>query len=181
MSCHALGTIGTRTIPKELGEFKNSTEAWAAAHPVRTGDDPDGQRRRPTRCRSARSTCGPIGPIASPPASCRSRKPERPQGIERNVVLTLWDWSRPTAYLHDLIGDRPAQADALRQRQALRLAGRKHGLRADPRSGDAYGDRGEASGARSEDAVLARTTRWRRRPTGEPSRSGTARPAITTR
>ena len=31
-------------------------------------------------------------------------KPERPQGIERNVVLTLWDWSRPTAYLHDLIG-----------------------------------------------------------------------------
>jgi len=25
-------------------------------------------------------------------------KPERPQGIERNVVLTLWDWSRPTAY-----------------------------------------------------------------------------------
>ena len=31
-------------------------------------------------------------------------KPERPQGVERNVVLTLWDWSRPTAYLHDLIG-----------------------------------------------------------------------------
>jgi hypothetical protein len=30
-------------------------------------------------------------------------KPERPQGRERNVVLTLWDWSRPTAYLHDLI------------------------------------------------------------------------------
>ena len=30
-------------------------------------------------------------------------KPERPQGVERNVVLTLWDWSRPTAYLHDLI------------------------------------------------------------------------------
>ena len=28
MSCHALGTIGTRTIPKELGAFKDSTEAW---------------------------------------------------------------------------------------------------------------------------------------------------------
>src|SRR4029453_7089104 len=28
MSCHALGTIGMRTIPKELGEFKSSTEAW---------------------------------------------------------------------------------------------------------------------------------------------------------
>jgi hypothetical protein len=30
-------------------------------------------------------------------------QPQRPQGIERNVVLTLWDWSRPTAYLHDEI------------------------------------------------------------------------------
>src|SRR5438552_13220853 len=28
MSCHALGTIGTRTIPKELGEFSSSAEAW---------------------------------------------------------------------------------------------------------------------------------------------------------
>jgi hypothetical protein len=32
------------------------------------------------------------------------QRPERPQGIERNIVVTLWDWSRPTAYLHDLIG-----------------------------------------------------------------------------
>ena len=29
--------------------------------------------------------------------------PARPQGIERNVVLTLWDWATPTAYMHDLI------------------------------------------------------------------------------
>ena len=36
--------------------------------------------------------------------------------------------------------DRPAQAYALPQWQALRIAGRKHGLRADPRSRDAYGD-----------------------------------------
>src|SRR5437879_12065863 len=28
-------------------------------------------------------------------------QPERPKGIERNVVVTLWDWSQPTAYLHD--------------------------------------------------------------------------------
>jgi hypothetical protein len=28
MSCHALGTIGTRTISPQLGEFKNSAEAW---------------------------------------------------------------------------------------------------------------------------------------------------------
>jgi len=30
-------------------------------------------------------------------------QPARPQGIERNLVLTLWDWSHPGAYMHDLI------------------------------------------------------------------------------
>ena len=28
-------------------------------------------------------------------------KPQRPQGKERNIVLTLWDWNTPKAYLHD--------------------------------------------------------------------------------
>src|SRR5438105_217754 len=30
-------------------------------------------------------------------------KPRRPQGIERNVVITMWDWSTNKAYLHDAI------------------------------------------------------------------------------
>lgn len=30
-------------------------------------------------------------------------RPERPQGIERNVVITQWDWGSPTTYLHDAI------------------------------------------------------------------------------
>jgi hypothetical protein len=29
--------------------------------------------------------------------------PQRPQGIERNVVITQWDWADPKAYLHDLV------------------------------------------------------------------------------
>ena len=29
--------------------------------------------------------------------------PPRPQGIERNVVITQWDWADPKAYLHDLV------------------------------------------------------------------------------
>ena len=27
--------------------------------------------------------------------------PPRPQGLERNVVITIWDWADPKAYLHD--------------------------------------------------------------------------------
>src|SRR5262249_57498084 len=30
-------------------------------------------------------------------------KPSRPQGVERNVVVTAWEWSTPDKYLHDLI------------------------------------------------------------------------------
>ena len=31
-------------------------------------------------------------------------KPQRPAGIERNVVATVRDWSKPTGYMHDLSG-----------------------------------------------------------------------------
>lgn len=30
-------------------------------------------------------------------------KPPRPQGVERNIVITSWEWSKPDKYLHDLI------------------------------------------------------------------------------
>ena len=29
--------------------------------------------------------------------------PPRPSGVERNVVLTMWDWADPTDYLHDVV------------------------------------------------------------------------------
>ncbi len=103
MSCHALGTIGTRTIPRELGEFNNAAEAWqrrimsgqATVQMVNAVARLDTQRALKLWADwTDRIAAGEL-PFA---------KPERPQGVERNVVLTLWDWSRPTAYLHDLIG-----------------------------------------------------------------------------
>jgi hypothetical protein len=30
-------------------------------------------------------------------------KPERPKGLERNVVISMWDWSTPKYYLHDAV------------------------------------------------------------------------------
>ena len=29
--------------------------------------------------------------------------PPRPQGVERNVVITQWDWADPKVYLHDVV------------------------------------------------------------------------------
>ena len=61
--------------------------------------------------------------------------PPRPQGVERNVVITQWDWADPKAYLHDEVVDRPAQSDGQRQRPDLRRARAQRGLPAGPRSG----------------------------------------------
>ena len=49
------------------------------------------------------SVISPTGPTASPRASCLTLKPPRPQGVERNIVVTTWDWLDDKHYLHDLI------------------------------------------------------------------------------
>ena len=45
----------------------------------------------------------PTGRIASPKASCLTRSQRGPQGVERNIVVTTWDWLDDKHYLHDLI------------------------------------------------------------------------------
>ena len=102
MSCHALGTLGTRTMPKDFAHFKSSAEAWG---------------RRIASGQAMTQMVTVLGRLDGPRAlalwgdwtdrvaagELPFAKPERPQGIERNVVLTLWDWSTPTGYMHDLI------------------------------------------------------------------------------
>jgi hypothetical protein len=105
-SCHALGTPGTRAISTELGTFANSADAWQRR--LRSGQASALMARDITRLDTQlalrlfgdwtdRIAAGEL-PFA---------KPERPRGIERNVVITQWDWGRPTAYLHDAISTDP--------------------------------------------------------------------------
>jgi hypothetical protein len=100
-SCHQLGTRGTREIPKELGTFASSTVAWqrrlqsgqAGADMVRTlGNFGPDRALKQFADWTDRIAAGEV-----PPA------PPRPQGIERNVVITEWDWADPKAYLHDVV------------------------------------------------------------------------------
>ena len=102
MSCHALGTVGTRTIPKELGAFKSSSEAWSrriasgqAMMTMINGVNRIGPQR------GLELFADWTDRIAA--GELPFEQPARPSGIERNVVLTLWDWITPTAYMHDLI------------------------------------------------------------------------------
>jgi len=102
MSCHALGTKGTRTIPKELGQFKSSKEAWSRR--IASGQAMNQMIAGTNRLdvdRALSLWADWTDRIAA--GELPFDKPSRPQGVERNVVLTLWDWSTPTGYMHDLI------------------------------------------------------------------------------
>ena len=102
--CHAIGNKATRThLAGARASSSPATRpgcgASSPARPARTWSRPSSAYRH----RARRSRCSATGPTGSPPANCRRRKPPRPQGVERNVVITVWDWSSPKAYLHDEI------------------------------------------------------------------------------
>ena len=102
IGCHQLGQLATRTIPAAFGTFKTSEEAWA--------------RRIEAGQAAASFMVNPIGKLGGVPlkyfgdwtdriaaGELPAAKPPRPQGIERNIVITTWDWSNEKKYLHDLI------------------------------------------------------------------------------
>jgi hypothetical protein len=100
-ACHQLGTKGTREIPKELGTFPSLQHAWErrlasgqAGAQMINGLNNMGKERALLLFAdwTDRINRGEV-----PPA------PERPQGVERNVVITMWDWADPKAYLHDVV------------------------------------------------------------------------------
>jgi hypothetical protein len=98
-SCHNLGTKGTREIPAALGAFPTSAAAWER----RVASGQAGQQMvqglaQLGRDRAVKMFADWTDRIAKgevPPA------PARPSGLERNVVITQWDWADPRAYLHD--------------------------------------------------------------------------------
>ncbi|HEY3099246.1 MAG TPA: carboxypeptidase-like regulatory domain-containing protein [Methylomirabilota bacterium] len=98
--CHALGTKAMRTIPKELGSFASSVDAWQRR--IQSGQALTQMTTNLGRLGNARALrlfADWTDRIAA--GELPTSKPMRPQGVERNVVLTLWDWAAPTNYLHD--------------------------------------------------------------------------------
>ena len=100
--CHALGNKATREIPTELGDFDSHADAW----------DRRVQSGQAGATMDARLAQVGRGPALAMYADWTDRiqageyptsPPPRPQGVERNVVVSLWDWSVPEAYMHDLI------------------------------------------------------------------------------
>ena len=98
-ACHQLGTKGTREIPKNLGTFHTAAEAWERRiQSGQAGQQMAGGLNQMGKDRALQMFADWSDRIAGgevPPA------PPRPQGIERNIVISQWDWADPKAYLHD--------------------------------------------------------------------------------
>jgi hypothetical protein len=97
--CHQLGNKATREIPPSLGVFDSSSAAWERR--LQSGQAGTnmmsglGQLGRERALAMFADWTDRIRAGELPPA------PPRPQGLERNVVITQWDWADPKAYLHD--------------------------------------------------------------------------------
>ena len=101
-SCHELGNEYTRTIPTLFRTLDSPAQAWA---------------RRVQSGQAGASMMGGLNQLGPERATAEfgdwttriakgelpAQAPPRPQGLERNVVITQWDWADPKAYLHDEI------------------------------------------------------------------------------
>lgn len=103
VGCHQLGQLSTRTLPHSLGEFESSEQAWARR--IASGQAGDSMVRIAMQGLNGL----PIKYMAEwtdriADGELPAQVPERPSGVERNVVATVRDWSSPQFYMHDLSG-----------------------------------------------------------------------------
>ena len=100
-ACHAMGSIGTRTFHPAFPEHPTTEQAWER------------------RLKSGQAGGQMIGTAASLgsdrvlemfadwtdriAAGAVPETPPRPEGLERNIVITQWDWADPKHYLHDVV------------------------------------------------------------------------------
>jgi len=101
-SCHQLGNKYTRTIPPQFANLDSPAQAWM---------------RRVQSGQAGNAMLGGLGQLGPERATALfgdwttrvakgelpAEAPPRPQGVERNVVITQWDWADPKSYLHDEI------------------------------------------------------------------------------
>jgi hypothetical protein len=102
IGCHQLGQLSTRTIPAVFADHGSSEEAW--------------MRRIQSGQAGEIMTNQLAGTFAGAPfkyyaewtdriakGELPAERPKRPEGLERNIVVTTWEWLTDKQYLHDLI------------------------------------------------------------------------------
>jgi hypothetical protein len=101
-SCHQLGNAYTRTMPQLFANLDSPAQQW---------------KRRVQSGQAGAAMLGGLSQLGAERAlalfgdwttriakgELPAQVPPRPQGMERNVVITQWDWADPKSYLHDEI------------------------------------------------------------------------------
>jgi hypothetical protein len=97
--CHQLGNRATREVPPAFRQGHTSVEAWdLRIRAGQRGPQMSAALNRFGRTRALAMFADWTDRIAAgevPP------QPPRPQGVERNVVLSQWEWGGPISYVHD--------------------------------------------------------------------------------
>ena len=99
--CHQMGNKVTREMPKNMGTFDSTVAAWSRR--VESGQAGAFMSNLVTQLGRSRALemwadwtdrvmAGELPPV-----------PPRPSGLERNLVITQWDWADETSYVHDEI------------------------------------------------------------------------------
>jgi hypothetical protein len=102
VGCHQMGNERTRSMPESLADIEDHQQAWA---------------RRIASGQAGNNMTGIVSNLDGLPikyfadwserieaGELPAHTPDRPSGVERNVVATVRDWSEPQYYMHDLSG-----------------------------------------------------------------------------
>ena len=179
-TCHQLGNKATRTIPKQLGEFPSSAQAWARR--IQSGQAMTQMAAAIARIDSQRAfelfgdwtdriAAGELP--ASQPSTAAGRGAQcrhYPVGLGGAEELP------PRRNRH-----RQTQSHGQCERPALWLPRGELEFRADSGPGAQHEERSESAGPRSDYPILEEQPHAHRRRTGERRRFGTVSPACTTR
>jgi hypothetical protein len=101
-SCHQIGDKATRELEESLGHFDTSVAAWGRrVASAQVGAQMTGGLVRMGREAALGMYADWTDRIAG--GEYPQQAPPRPQGVERNIVITEWDWGNAKEYFHDEI------------------------------------------------------------------------------
>ncbi len=102
IGCHQLGQLSTRTMPAAFAGIHPHEVAWMRRiQSGQAGEQMTGQLAGNFGGAPYKYLGEWTERIAK--GELPFARPQRPQGVERNVVVTSWEWSTEKHYLHDLI------------------------------------------------------------------------------
>jgi hypothetical protein len=98
-SCHQVGDVATRELSKNLGSYTSGLDKWD--HHVAMGPSGPGMAANFKQMGAQRKAYADwtdrIAEGAYP-----KQAPPRPTGVERNLVISMWDWALPTSRRGDV-------------------------------------------------------------------------------